>query len=116
MKTLWAGFVQVIATVGDILLIGLAALVTIAMLGFFIMTNAWGHSWYDPECCSDTDCRPVAVEDVIETETGWRHLPTGTEFTKKMVKPSRDGRFHVCIGNHSWDLGKPYCIYILQGA
>lgn len=74
------------------------------------------HSWYDAECCSNDDCKPVATEDVIETEKGWKHLPTGTEFTKEMVKPSKDRHFHVCIGKHAWNFGKPYCIYILQGA
>lgn len=94
--------------------IALSAAVVVTLLSLVIFALA--HSWYDPECCSDTDCRPVPVEDVIETETGWKHLPTGTEFTKDQVKPSKDHRFHVCIGVKAWDLGKPYCIYILQGA
>lgn len=76
---------------------------------------AFGHSWYDVACCSDNDCHPVAADDVIETETGWKYLPTGTEFTREMVKPSKDHRFHVCIGNKAWDRGRAYCIYILQG-
>lgn len=74
------------------------------------------HSWYDLECCSNNDCNPVASEDVIETDKGWKHLPTGPAFTKDQVKPSKDRRFHVCIGNKAWDQGRPYCIYILQGA
>lgn len=53
---------------------------------------------------------------MIETETGWKHLSTGTVFSKDQVKPSKDHRFHVCIGNKAWDKGRPYCIYILQGA
>jgi len=91
------------------------ALIAIFIIGA-VLNLAWAHSWYDHECCSDNDCRPVSSEDVVETETGWKHLPTGTVFTREMVKPSRDGNFHVCIGNRSWDLGRPYCIYILQGA
>lgn len=85
----------------------------LALIGFAI--DALAHSWYDPECCSDQGCRPVVTEDVIETEDGWKHLPTGTVFSRNQVKPSRDGRFHVCIGVKPWDLGKPYCIYIVQG-
>lgn len=81
-----------------------------------VIGMAFAHSWYDPECCSGSDCYPVPAEDVTETDTGWKHLPTGTEFTRDMVKPSRDRRFHVCIGNKAFDHGKPYCIYILQGA
>lgn len=73
------------------------------------------HSWYDAECCSDQDCKPVATEDVVETATGWKYLPTGTEFSREQVKPSRDKHFHVCIGVAEWNRGKPYCIYVLQG-
>jgi len=90
--------------------------VAVAGLLVAVAHKVTAHSFYDPECCSGTDCKPVAAEDVIETETGWKHLPTGTEFTRDMVKPSKDNRFHVCIGVNTWDLGKPYCIYILQGA
>lgn len=92
-------------------IIGLVIAILIALICI-----AFAHSWYDLECCSDNDCHPVAVDDVIETEKGWKHLPTGTEFTRDQVKPSKDRRFHVCIGNKAWDRGKPYCIYILQGA
>lgn len=77
--------------------------------------KARAHSWYDTECCSDSDCRPVHQDEVVETDKGWKHLPTGTEFTRSQVKPSKDRYFHVCIGNKSWDRGRPYCIYILQG-
>lgn len=88
----------------------------VALIALSLLVVAQAHSWYDAECCSNDDCKPVAAEEVIETETGWKHLPTGTEFTKDMVKPSRDRNFHVCIGKHSWNFGKPYCIYILSGA
>jgi hypothetical protein len=93
------------------------AIVFVLILGsLFSAIVARAHSWYDPQCCSDQDCSPVAIDDVVETEKGWKHLPTGTEFTRDMVLPSKDNRFHVCIGNREWDKGKPYCIYVLQGS
>ena len=87
----------------------------IILAAFFVLlviTTARSHSWYDPECCSDSDCRPVHSSEVIETETGWKHLPSGKEFRKDQVKPSKDRHFHICVSPH----GTPYCIYILQGA
>lgn len=101
----------VVAWLAGVFLLALALLVGVA-----IRDGVIAHSWYDPECCSNQDCFPVAIDDVIETETGWKHLPTGTEFTREMVKPSKDHRFHVCIGNSNWNRGKAYCIYVLQGA
>lgn len=93
-----------------------SAIVLAFVVGFLaIVKYATAHSWYDPECCSGQDCQPVATEDVVETEKGWKHLPTGTEFTREMVKPSRDRHFHVCIGNSEWNKGLPYCIYVVQG-
>lgn len=87
------------------------ALSVIGWIALWVVA-ANAHSWYDPECCSDQDCYPVAAEDVIETDTGWKHLPTGKTFTRQQVKPSKDRNFHICVSPH----GTPYCIYILQGA
>lgn len=78
------------------------------------------HSWYDHDCCSDQDCKPVPATDVVEIEGGWKYLPTGAIFRdtpeKKRIRPSQDRNFHVCIGRSEWDKNFPYCIYILQGA
>jgi hypothetical protein len=87
-----------------------------AMFVAFVPRAAKAHSWYDVECCHNDDCKPVAYEDVEEVGGGsWRHVPSGTVFTRAMVKPSKDRHFHVCIGNKSWNKGKPLCIYTLQG-
>lgn len=87
------------------------------MIPFVVVAYILTHSWYDYECCSDEDCRPVPSIDVSETgHNEWTYLPTGNKFTGSQIKPSKDGRFHVCIGNKTWNMGKSYCIYILQGA
>lgn len=76
---------------------------------------AFAHSWYEEDCCHDQDCGPVAAEDVEELANGdWRYIPENKVFSKAdgRVRPSRDGRFHVCLSkNARW----PYCIYIVQG-
>lgn len=87
------------------------AMVAAALSLVLLITAALAHSWYEPDCCSSEDCYPVPAEDMIETEKGWKHLPTGTEYTGQMVRPSRDRHFHICIGKS----GMPYCAYILQG-
>ena len=70
------------------------------------------HSWYAPECCGDGDCKPVSADEVVELSEGrWKHIPSGSIFQRSQVKPSQDGRFHVCIVGEN-----VYCIYIVQGA
>lgn len=95
----------------DRIAVAIGALIGIVAF-FAILIAAQAHDWYDPQCCSGEDCRPVPAEEVIETETGWKHLPSGIEFRKDQVKPSKDRHFHICVSKY----GTPYCIYILQGA
>lgn len=48
---------------------------------------------YDADCCNTADCRPATPGEVIvEGRHGWtvNGRPAAT------VRPSRDGRFHVC--------------------
>lgn len=75
---------------------------------------AHAHSWYDPSCCGDGDCNPVADTDVLELDDGsWEYLPEHIVFVKSRVKPSRDQQFHVCIGHSPYRT--PYCIYVPRG-
>ena len=87
---------------------------TLLMTAFLLV-----HSWYDYDCCSDEDCRPVPATDVVEIEGGWKHIPSGAIFKdtpeKKRIRPSHDRHFHVCLGNKPYNMNFPYCIYILQG-
>ena len=90
----------------------LSALLVVGTL-LLTIASSFGHSWYDASCCSNRDCHPVNAEDVIELENGsWKYLPLNIVFTKDKVKPSRDGKFHVCYGPESH---YPFCIYILMG-
>lgn len=58
---------------------------------------ALAHSWYDPWCCSDRDCRPVADGAVKATPSGWWVQETGEVVPYREARESQDGRFHVCI-------------------
>lgn len=72
-------------------------------------------SWYDDDCCTCQDCRPVPDEEVEEIAPNvWKHLPTGLIFANtvgsKKVRESKDGRFHVCYRGTTVFTG--YCIYV----
>jgi len=77
------------------------------------------HSWYPPACCSDTDCKPVPCEELVENDNGGVTYK-GTNFPKSMIHPSQDMQCHVCAGTyHQLDGGTqpiPRCIFILQGS
>lgn len=99
----------------------------ILLLLLLATSPALAHSWYDHDCCNLSDCRPVPAEHVAEIEGGWKYLPTGNEFKNEpnmqRIRPSRDGKYHVCIGKphaapgQGFNLvrGFSYCIYIVQG-
>jgi len=59
--------------------------------------------WYDPECCSDKDCRPVSTGFIKWTPNGWLIVDTGQiipeiENGKRntRLRVSRDHQNHVC--------------------
>lgn len=76
------------------------------------------HSWYEPACCSDTDCAPLPAGASVEPVRGGyvvRMTPDGAPvfFGYDKVRPSRDGEIHACIGPQS---GTPFCLYMPVGA
>lgn len=90
------------------------ALLAIAVL---LCGYAWGHSWYDPDCCGGNDCEPVSAVAyvasdaaklpvmVVTTSLGTKAV---TEQTK--IRESKDGRMHACIYQ-----GRLICIYMPPG-
>ena len=77
---------------------------------FLLTAPVKAHEWYDRECCSNTDCRPIAscseIEDLGKGQAKWG------KYIFDKVKPSQDNKCHVCIT--SWD--KPMCAYIRYGS
>jgi len=90
-------------------------------------SEANAHSWYDPSCCSTTDCAPAPVGQVKATRDGWVvEIPpnghpsvgaagwTGTfPYGDTRIKESQDSDFHVCIGVASQ---AGFCLYVPRGA
>lgn len=64
------------------------------------------HSWYDPWCCNDKDCRPVPCEELVEQRDGTYRYQNYV-VPRDKVKNSQDAQCHICIYN---DQGR--CAYI----
>lgn len=94
------------------------------LVAMLVASIVWAHSWYDPYCCNDKDCRPISstAEGWSEVEltsvgyvwtssrSGIRHIiPHGDE----RIRPSRDGDYHACELPDS-PLGYEYarCLYV----
>ena len=85
----------------------------LVILLVLLVSPARGHDWYDRDCCSNNDCKPIASCSEI-TE----HLNGGAKwdkyvFQKKNVRPSHDSKCHVCIQPSS---DSPMCVYTQQGS
>lgn len=83
------------------------------MTGFFtaiyLSSIILAHSWYDPWCCNDKDCRPVPCTELIEQNNGDLEYK-GYIIPKDKIKPSQDKDCHVCIF-----LEQGRCAYVHQG-
>jgi len=97
------------------------ALTALALAG--MMTAAWGHSFYPPECCSEVDCFPVPVprSEVQATPDGWFLIKERVTVPYGDARPSPDGRFHICRnelgkGNLITPTGKKPCLWAPEGA
>jgi len=76
---------------------------------------AWGHSFYDPWCCSEQDCAPIPASSVRWTPAGWevtltpeQHfmvqrpttwlIPFDDEIRgNARIRQSPDDSFHACV-------------------
>jgi hypothetical protein len=80
--------------------LSLTGIILVLALSITFCSLARAHSWYDSECCSDTDCRPVPDEDVAERKDGvfvkgWGLLLP----SDKRLRWSKDQQSHICVGS-----------------
>ncbi|NVP57577.1 hypothetical protein [Mycoplana rhizolycopersici] len=76
---------------------------------------ALAHSFYDIECCSGIDCKPVPDGEIKATKEGWLIRTTGEiiKYNSWPVKHSPDGHFHRCAGLGDFSpRGRTQCIYV----
>ena len=76
-------------------------------------TVAEAHSWYPWECCSDNDCAPITVSETPLEKDGGYYLIDGRHISYKELKPSPDGKWHLC--EQKWPANpaarKILCVY-----
>jgi len=78
-----------------------------------ISSSVLAHMGYDPKCCSDQHCHPVACEELIEQ--GKNVIYHGLTFSGDMIKSSKDNLCHVCIANNP-GFQVPLCVYVQQNS
>lgn len=87
---------------------------------FVSATFAFGHSWYDLDCCSQRDCAP-ADEVVFNGDGATIVTITLNEkkytivypknFPKDKIRPSHDGKYHGCA-QVNVEPPAPLCLYV----
>ena len=88
--------------------IGLSAALAACLLA---ASPATAHDWYPEECCSASDCQPRPCDLLQQlTDGGIRDLETRARYRRDQVRPSKDGRCHICTGGgFLW--GPPICVF-----
>ena len=78
----------------------LAACYVMAVVYIFHPKPAAAHEWYDPVCCNEKDCRPVAADAVTPTADGYAVQVGGqtvlVPYGKEHPQRSPDGLYHIC--------------------
>ena len=74
------------------------------------------HSWYDRDCCSNTDCHPIESCDELHELPDGQYSWTDQaghkfNFRQDRIRPSKDGKYHVCTLGTAYGL----CAYIQLG-
>ena len=81
---------------------------------------AYAHDWYDPICCNNQDCKPIAAKDIQLTDYGFviaprPGLPKGAVIPYNSPKVRRtprehstDAPYHICTPFK----GQVQCLYI----
>lgn len=95
------------------------ALIAIGLLVY--AASAWAHEaptgWaFDPACCGNGDCKPIAATDVRETPNGYLIEPTKEliPYQSPKVRISPDGMPYRCSVQGKVT-GATYCLYISKG-
>jgi hypothetical protein len=86
-------------------------------LALVLCSPAVAHDWYEPKCCSDQDCAPVAAGDVEGTPLGYR-IPASGEtipYDDPRIRSSMDGHMHRC-SYAGMPEAQTICLYVPAGS
>lgn len=91
----------------------LLAVLSLMALVAGMLAVAHGHSWYDPDCCSDRDCAVATVFEKdgvlwLRNQHGEAPLPTTL-----VPRVSRDENWHACFDYTKTNLR---CVYAPAGS
>ena len=94
-------------------------MVRLVLFAFAYITPlyALAHSWYPHECCSSTDCEPIAEDQIKITSEGYV-LPNGELVRHGTTRPSQDGQYHWCrylIEPRMLIRREPTCFFVPEG-
>lgn len=80
------------------LVFGIFTMALAGVVVMFFVSLAHGHSFYDPWCCNERDCRPIEAKYVHETQEGWDIAPSegGGFVARGKERQSPDGGYHIC--------------------
>ena len=92
----------------------MAIVLALLLVWLFTASGASSHEWYDKDCCSGDDCRPVKPGEVEAYDdgvcVGYRHVQTGKKWCRGStnLRVSKDGGDHIC-----WppSFREPNCYY-----
>jgi hypothetical protein len=78
-----------------------------------VSPNGTTVSWYPMECCHDRDCLPVA--SIRQTPQGvWMTTVDGQTVLVSPAqhrRPSRDMRWHICLGKDAYETTIIHCLF-----
>lgn len=80
---------------------------------FLVMVKgpAFGHLWYDTDCCGGNDCEAVHIR--TDNRGDYAILKNGAKWyiiNPRSVRPSKDDDYHICIHQN-----QVRCLYIPTG-
>lgn len=88
----------------------LLAIAGLCAVIWWMVGPVFSHENYEPACCSNKDCLPVADAIVTETSAGFLLNDTGefVERTSTKVRKPLDEQYHLCRNQYN---GTLLCIY-----
>lgn len=88
------------------LLLGIAIVLVFINL---IISDAWGHSWYDAACCSGKDCAVIPDANVSDLGEGGFYIHSlKKHIAFKDTRQGRDSNYHLCVHERT---GVLLCFY-----
>ena len=91
-------------------------LVLFLLLSLAPLRVAWAHSWYDPRCCTERDCRRATKVEVLQngdrivTADNGMVVEVKAGFTT--IHPSQDNDAHICYYLTWRGEPRPRCLYL----